>query len=133
MQYHDWHLSGYSIRDYGMRIILHLSWDYKNHEKKENHIQFSDVAVYHFIQGMGSIITDIDEQPLASFIQKEESFIRGTAKQIGLSDFNNDLAAYLTLLEKEKFKYWTIDSAIGFEGFVVAKSIKEITEPNLSL
>ena len=133
MKYHDWHLKGYSVRDNGTRVVLHLAWDYPNQEMKENHIVFSDVVAYHFIHGMGAIITEIDEEPLVAFAQNEESFIRTTNAQVGLREFNEDVGEYLGFLSREGYRYWTISSAIGFAGFVVAKSIEETTEPNQRL
>ena len=125
MNYHDWHLAGYSVSDYGTRIALHLSWDYPSEEKKQNDIQFTDVAAYHFTHSGGAIITDIDERPIGDYTEYESEFIQTTHTQMGLRYFQKDLATYLNYLQKEAFRYWTIGSAIGFSGFIVAKNIEE--------
>jgi hypothetical protein len=127
MRYHDWHLSGYSVLERGTRIILHLVWDYPTEQRLENHIEFSDVAAYRFIHSDGAIITDIEEAPIAAYLKAEEAFILSAAKQNGLRYCERDLRGYEAYLEKEGFRYWSIGSAIGFEGFVVAKAVGELT------
>lgn len=128
MKYHDWHLSGYSVRDHGTTLALHLSWEYPGHVKQENHIQFSEVALYNFTHTAGAIITFIDEEPVSAFVTKEEPFIRRATSIFALRHWKNDLEAYRAFLQQEGFRYWTVESAIGFAGFVVAKSIVELAE-----
>lgn len=130
MRYHDWHLAGYAISDYGKTITLHLSWDYTGHERKSNCIQFADVAIYNFLHSSDAIITFINEQPISAFIVNEEPFLRNCSAQTWLRYWRKDydLTAYRAFLENEGFRYWTIDSAVGFAGFVIAKGVSEIAE-----
>lgn len=44
MRYHDFHLRGYSVSDFGAHIELDLVYDYPDCEKVESRITFSGVA-----------------------------------------------------------------------------------------
>ena len=127
MRYHDWHLSGYSVLDGGTRIVLHLIWNYPPQEVLENHIQFAGVAAYYFNHTDGAIITDIEELPLREYLGLEEAFILRASKWTGLRYYSGDLERYRARLEAEGFKYWRLSSAIGFEGFVVARAAAEVS------
>lgn len=133
MRYHDWHLSGYSVLDGGARIVLHLLWNYPPQEKLENHIQFAGVAAYRFNHTDGAIITDIEEAPVEEYFRFEKEFITWAAKQTGLRYWPGDIDAYRRRLDTEGFKYWSIGSAIGFEGFVVAKAALELKSSEVSV
>lgn len=122
MKYRDWRLTSYSVRDDGTRIVLHLLWNYPGHRKRENDIQFSGVAAYRFIHADGSILADMDEAPIARFIESEDAFIRYAAAHVGLRHWPGDMTAYRAFLEGAGFHYWTIGSATGFHGFVVAQA-----------
>lgn len=126
MRYHDWHLSGYSVFDGGTRIVLHLLWNYPPQERLENTIQFAGVAAYQFSHTDGAIVTDLEEEPIKEYFRKEKDFILRAMKETGLRYCSRDLEAYEARLETEGFKYWSIGSAIGFEGFVVAKAVAEL-------
>lgn len=127
MRYRDWRLTSYSVRDDGTRIVLHLLWNYPGQKKREHDVQFSGVGAYRFVHGGGSILTEVDEAPIRTFIDAEHSFIRHTASQVGLRHWSGDICAYRTYLEREGFRYWTIGSATGFQGFVVAQSVEAFT------
>jgi hypothetical protein len=43
----------------------------------------------------------------------------------GYAHWSDDRANYLATLEQHGYHGWTIDSAVGFEGFVIAKSVGE--------
>ena len=49
MRFHDFHLSGYSVRKFGGEILLHLIYDYPPRPPEESHIRFGDVEFYHFV------------------------------------------------------------------------------------
>jgi hypothetical protein len=123
---HDWRLTSYSVRDDGTRIMLHLLWNYPGQKRREHDIHFSGVGAYRFIHGDGSILSDVDEAPIAAFIRNEDEFIRRTAGEIGLRHWPGDICAYRDFLETAGFRYWTIGSATGFRGFVVAQSAEAL-------
>lgn len=104
MDYHDWHLSGYSVADFGQTIILHLIWQYPDSENRESDIEFTDVAAYHFIHTDGTIITDIEEFPVAPFIDEHEEFFKSTAKRQGLRHWGKSMDAYKRYIVEQKFK-----------------------------
>jgi hypothetical protein len=125
VKYHDYHLGGYSVSDFGQTIRLDLVYDYPNSSKDESLIEFSDVAVYKFIHSGGAIITSIVQTALSE-ISKEfaDDLVEWARKYGGLISHEGNLKACKTKLEKAGYKAWAICSAIGFEGFVIAKSIK---------
>lgn len=124
MQYHDFHLTGYTVSDFGRTISLHLVYDYAGQPKRESIIGFVDVAAYRFIHTGGAIITDIREESLASLLTKEGSEMTENWRMHGgYSHWHDDVNIYRAKLEAEGYRAWLIESAIGFEGFVVAKSV----------
>lgn len=133
MEYHDWHLSGYSVTDFGQNIILHLAWNYPDSDYRENHIEFSDVAAYHFLHTDGTILTVLKEFHVSSFIDDHEDYFKTTAQQQGLRYWDGDFTKYKQHIVGQNYKSWGILSAIGFEGFIMAKSVQEIKKPNEGL
>ncbi len=129
MRYHDFHLKGYTVSDFGATIVLHLIWNYPGQTKAESHIQFSGVECYHFVHTHGAIITEIEEETLSVFVRTEEAFLSSSAKEHGLRLWRTDAADYLCRLEGEGFRAWRIESAIGFTGFVVGRTIAEANTP----
>ena len=133
MRYHDYNLEGYSVRQNGAQIILHLVYDYTGAQKDFSDIDFSDVIVYNFIHTGSAIITDIYEVPLATLVhEKKESLADWWKNYGGLGLWNDDAKIYGVKLESEGYRAWRIDSAIGFSGFIIGKEIKQ-TEPNQAL
>ena len=125
MKYHDFQLESYSVCDFGKKITLHLIFDYPNSPKEKSTIEFTDVIAYHFIHIGSTIITDIDEISIAKLLEKFGSnLLEWSCQHGGLKFLDKDLSVYKTKLENEGYKSWSIESAIGFEGFVIAKSVK---------
>jgi hypothetical protein len=130
MRYHDFHLKAYSVSDSGRKIQLHLVYDYPGATEKDSHIEFFDVLCYHFIHTEGTIITDIEEEALPEFVKNEEEFLTSAATQHGLRLWHSDAADYLRRLEEGGYHAWRLESAIGFSGFVVARTVQELEKPN---
>jgi hypothetical protein len=126
MKYHDFHLRGYSVEGFGSRIVLDLVYDYPGHERQESRIEFSDVVRYSFEHTTGAIITDIEELDVPTLIKEEEHKVVFFARQHGLKFWELDISDYIVTLQKEGLKGWRIDSAIGFGGFVIARSVKGV-------
>jgi hypothetical protein len=61
MNFHDFHLKGYSVLDSGRRIVLDLMYDYPDTKKEKSRIEFQGVVCYHFNHTTDAIITDIEE------------------------------------------------------------------------
>jgi hypothetical protein len=130
MRYHDYNLEGYSVRQNGAQITLHLVYDYSGAPKDWSHIEFSDVLVYNFTHTGSAIITEIYEVQLAPLVNEKKEDLAGWWKNHGgLGLWNDDAKIYGAKLESERYRAWRIDSAIGFEGFIIGKRIKQ-TEPN---
>jgi hypothetical protein len=127
VQFHDFHLTGYLVADSGATVTLHLSYDYSGKPKEESFIQFSEVAAYHFIHTGGAIIAEIYEEPM------EDLFLRiGSNLAVwwrchgGYVHWDDNLDTYRAKLKAAGYHAWAIDSAIGFEGFIIAKAIAPI-------
>jgi hypothetical protein len=121
MHFHDYHLSGYEVGEHGGRITLHLVSDYPGENKRESVIEFANVAAYHFVHTGGTIITEIEEAPLAKIIDEAAGFLREAWRvHGGYPLWNDDLQAYRANLEKKGMRGWRLDSAIGFGGFIIA-------------
>lgn len=125
MNFHDWHLFGYSVADMGQEITLHLLWDYPGSKKLLNDITFHAVGAYHFLHSDGAILTDIDETSVGSFVREHKDFFTTSAKTLGLRNWTGDIDSYVQQLENRSYKAWAISSAIGFEGFIVAQTVTE--------
>jgi hypothetical protein len=128
MRYHDFHLKGYSVRRFGAEIVLHLLYKYPPKPEEESHIKFSDVEIYHFVHTGGAIILDIAETPLGQILdQFWDRMVEWYHWHGGIHHWDDDRARYQARLEEDSFKAWDIGSAIGFGGFVIAKTIEEVT------
>ncbi|MDB6020453.1 MAG: uncharacterized protein JWQ04_310 [Pedosphaera sp.] len=125
MKYHDYHLKGYSVSDFGNTISLDLIFDYPNSPKVESRIIFSDVAAHNFIHTGGAIITDILQTKLTEISKElDDGLIEWARKYGGLIHYDGDLETCKAKLDKDGYKAWTICSAIGFSGLVIAKDVK---------
>ena len=126
MRYHDFHLAGYEVRDHGGTIVLHLIYDYPGRPKEESLIEFSGVAAYHFVHTGGAIITDLTELPLPDLLLRVGDRLGEWWRQHGgYHLWDDDREKYGARLQENGYRAWTIDSAIGFEGFVIAKAVAE--------
>jgi len=123
---HDYHLRGYSVLDFGTRIVFDLSYDYPdNPDKAESCITFADVECYSFVHPSGAIITDIDELDVSTLVMEEAAFFTEAATRYGLRSWRErhwSLAEYVSTLQAGQFRAFRIYSALGFDGFVVAKN-----------
>lgn len=127
MKYHDFRLRGYSVEEFGNRIVFDLVFDHTDQNIEESKITFLGVACYSFNHTTGAIITDIEEFDVASLAREEEQKLVCFAREHGLKHWKNDIVDYISILQKEKLRGWKIDSAIGFGGFVIARSVEGST------
>lgn len=129
LRYHDFHLTGYDVRKSGSEIVLHLLYDYPSCPREESHIRFQSVELYHFVHTGGAIILDIVETPLSQVFQEFGDRIQVWANQFGIQHWDYaDPASYQRKLEAQGLCAWEISSSIGFAGFVIAKSIEDVTD-----
>ena len=129
MRYHDFHLSGYEVQKSGAEVVLHLVYDYPPTPSEESHIRFAHVELYHFVHTGGSIIVDIEEVPLSVILdQFWDQILHWACQYGGIPHWNrDDRTPYQAKLIADGYKAWDISSAIGFAGFVIAKSIHDVT------
>jgi hypothetical protein len=132
MRYHDFHLREYRVSDFGKRITLDLVYNYAGRPTDESQIEFADVALYNFTHTGGAIVTDIEEASLEDLMKEVGSSLVNWYQQYGLTGWRDNLENYRDTLESTGYKAWRIDSAIGFYGFVVARSVHQFA-PNKSL
>jgi hypothetical protein len=127
---HDFHLRGYEVREFGAEIILHLVDDYPPRPAEESHIRFAGVELYHFVHSGGTIIFGIDEVSLSQILHQHwENILHWATGRGGVPHWDrDDRASYQTKLATDDYKAWEISSSIGFEGFVIAKSIEDVTD-----
>src|SRR5437016_11120375 len=118
MRCHDFHLSGYEVRQFGSEIVLHLVYDYPSSPREESHIRFGDVELYHFVHTGGTIIFGIDEVPVSQILDEFWERILYWAKQYGGVPHwdRDDRAGYEQKLEADGLRAWEISSSIGFSG-----------------
>lgn len=130
MRYHDFHLREYHVSDFGKHIILDLVYDYAGLPTEESQIGFSDVALYNFTHTGGAIITDIEETSLHDLLSEVGASLSAWNQQYGVSGWRDNLDNYRRSLESTGHRAWRIISAIGFHGFVVARSIHQVAPIN---
>lgn len=133
MRFHDFHLAGYRVSDFGATICLELVYDYPGQPKEASVIEFSDVAAYHFVHTGPATMNHIAEDSIEAFLKRHgPSLAEWWRLYGGVHLWHDDPAKYRANLEKKGYHAWTIDSAMGFHGFVVAKAMTG-REPNPSL
>ena len=123
MRYYDYHLKKYEVSDRGETIIFHLVYGYPEEETDESHIKFSNVALYNFSHTTSAIITDIEEIEISDLMQESGNEITEWNRMHGVRFWKDDLQNYNLQLQAEGYKAWRIVSAIGFYGFVIAKTV----------
>lgn len=126
MRFHDYHLAGYVVSDFGRTVTLKLALDFRNFTKPDSEIQFSDVAYYAFIHSEGAIITDLYKVPLPEFLESNREELESNAHMYGVRYWSSDFQKYREYMIDNGFNAWNIDSAIGFTGQVIAKSVSQI-------
>jgi hypothetical protein len=128
MNYHDYHLQGYDVADFGRRIVVHLAWDYPGPARAPSNIEFTGVVLYHFVHSAGAIITDIEAVPVGEFIEEFADSLQEWAEWYGLTGWTGTPAAYQQFLEQSAKTVWQIESAVGFYGVVVADRVRQLDD-----
>lgn len=127
MRYHDYHLKAYSVEDYGTTITLHLSWDYDGAAADDSLIRFSGVSLYHFVHTQGAVITHLDEVALTELLETFGDQLPEWDRWHGVRGWRGDCQCTAAHLQAEGYRAWSISSAIGFQGFVIARTVGEVT------
>jgi hypothetical protein len=121
--YHDFHLRGYTVGDYGRCIILDLMSG--SAPKRETLLKFTGVESYRFLHTGGAIITYILKVPFMDAIRETGAdFTRELIQHGGLSVSFGSNEEYGLHFENKGFHTYLIHSAIGFAGMVVARSLE---------
>lgn len=130
MNFHDYQLRGYSVMDFGDTIVLDLVYEYPDQLIRESKIEFSGVSLYHFTHTAGAIITDITPCPIERILSEYSSQIPEWHRLQSVTDWPGSLDKFILHLEKDGMSGWQIESAIGFEGFIIGKQATQKTEPS---
>lgn len=130
MRCHDFHLRGYEVRQSGREVVLHLVYDYPSSSREESHIRFADVEFYHFVHTGGAIIFGIDEVPVSEVLDEFwERILHWVEQHGGVAHWDrDDRPSYQAKIEADGYRAWDISSSVGFAGFVIARSIADVTE-----
>jgi hypothetical protein len=123
VRFHDFHLAGYTVSDFGGTIVLELVYDYPDQPSETSRIKFSDVAAYHFVHTGGAIITEIEEVRVPQLLKQVGDQLAEWSRMHGLLHWSDDRDQYAATLQQKGYRAWTIESAVAFEGFVIAKSV----------
>lgn len=127
MIYHDYHLAGYSVSDFGGTIVLDLIYDYPNEPKLESKIEFIEVALYHFVHTGGAIISNILPTPVGRLLSDHSAQISEWNRKHSVPGWTDNLNGYEDHLAGLGLSGWTIESSIGFQGFLFAKAVRQKT------
>ena len=126
MRFHDYHLRGYTVSEFGSRIVLDLVFEYEGLPRQVSKIEFSSVVMHNFVQTGGVIITDIVEMSAEHFVGRQRSVLDDAAKWIGVGEWYGYDGDFVKRLEKAQLKIWEIYSAVGFKGFVVGGEVAQL-------
>jgi hypothetical protein len=130
VRYHDFHLEGYTVAQYGTEIVLHLVWNYEGMPRETSQIRFADVAAYLFVHTGGAIVTHIESVPIAEILGEfGDQLAEWRRRNGGYLHWDDDRARYAEALVQRHYRAWRIESAIGFEGFVIAKTVQQVPDP----
>ncbi len=127
MRYHDFRLEGYAVTKFGGEILLELVWNYPDSPFERSRIRFTDAATYHFVHTSGAIIIEIAEIPLPDLLMEHGDQLAEWHRLHGISHWKEDRAQYIETLQQKNYSAWVIESAVGFHGFVIARSVGEDT------
>jgi hypothetical protein len=127
VRFHDFHLESYTVSRFGADITLHLVYDDADQRRETSVIRFSDVEAYHFVHTGGAIITDIAVIPVAELLGRVgDQLAEWQRLHGGYSHWRDTPSAYAAALHQQGYRAWTIDSAIGFAGFVIGRAAEEV-------
>jgi hypothetical protein len=126
MRTHDYHLRGYEVLDSGSTIVLDLVYDYPGRPKHESRVRFNGVELYHFIHPTGAILFGIEAVPLDDIVDEHRVFIEAAAAMEGVRGWRDTMENYRSYIEKAGAAVWEITSSIGFDGFVIARSVEQV-------
>jgi hypothetical protein len=123
LRFHDYHLQKYEVSDHGKTAKLYLGFGYPGKETDFSEITFTEVAIYHFVHTAYSIITDIENVPISTLFENERDNLQNWNRHFGVDIWKDDIETTVNYLQSNNYSGWYIESAIGFSGFVVAKSV----------
>jgi hypothetical protein len=111
------------VSGFGSTVLLDLLYDCAGQPRKESTIRFAGVDLYHFTHTGGAIITDVAEVPVADHLDSIADDLATWNKWYGVNGWRDTLENYKAHAASERLRAWTIESAIGFSGFVIAKEV----------
>jgi hypothetical protein len=122
---HDWGLEGYSVTDYGQTVTLHLLRTDLGPPITRLDTIFSGVALYHFVHTQGTIILDIIETLIENIFEEYGARITEWDRLHGVSKWPGSIIDYAAKLDEAGCVGWMIYSSLGFEGFIIGKSVSQ--------
>ena len=124
MRFHDYHINEYTVSDRGETITFDLVYGYPENETDQSTIAFTGVALYNFTHTNNAIVTDIYEVPISKLLQEEGASVIEWNRMHGVKGFDQSIEQYILHLESNNYVAWCIESAIGFYGFVIGKTVQ---------
>jgi hypothetical protein len=119
----EFHLEGYEVSQYGTHIVLRLQRDASAEGGAGLEVRFADVTLYHFTHTTGALLTHIGECTIPDLLAEIGSRVAGWSQSSGIALWSNSLGGYRAALLAQGYRAWRIESAIGFSGFVIARSV----------
>jgi hypothetical protein len=120
--YHDFHLRGFAVRDFGRSVVLDLNS--RGEPERATLLEFSGVESYRFLHTDRAIISYILEVPFLEAVREiGANFPEEMRKHGGLSVAFGSNEEYGQYFENKGLRTWLIHSAIGFTGMVVAQRL----------
>ena len=120
--FHDYHLRGYTVGEYGRLVTLDLRSG--SEPEPTTTIHFTEVETYRFLHTGGAIITYMMEVPFREAVREMKlNFPEDFRLHGGMSVSFPTNEEYGEHFVREGFKTWLILSAIGFAGVIVGKYI----------
>jgi len=124
---HDHHLRAYQVLEFGATVILDLIYDYPGQPKLESSVRFNGVELYHFVHATGSILYGIEDVSIDDILAERGGFIEATAHTHGVRGWRDGMENYRSYLKGAGARAWEITSSIGFDGFVIAQSVEQLS------
>ena len=125
MRCHDWTLEGYSVTDYGRNVTLHLIRKDLGPPITRLNTVFRSVGLNHFVHTQETIILDIMETPTEKIFDEYGDRITEWNRLHGVSKWPGSIINYAADLKKDGCVGWMIYSSLGFEGFIIGKSVSQ--------
>lgn len=107
-------------------IILHTEFRDRGEPFENTDVLFEGVEGYLFLDSSGSILFDIDEIEIDFILQQYRNEFKWGERYSWPSPWNNNSDGVRAFVKKNDLKIYQVHSSIGFDGFVISKSMKKL-------